>query len=378
MTSTKKQILITLAGGILCIVLLGGIKALQIVNAIAEGAKHAPPPDAVTSVVVAEKEWLRQIHSVGSLTPVQGATISAEEPGRVVAIRAESGSLVEKGALLIELDTSVEEADLKAAEANAVRAKLALDRGRTLRSNNAMAQADLENAEANFKQGVAQVESLRAKIAKKRIVAPFAGRLGIKMVNVGEYIEAGKPLIPLHALDRLYVKFAVPQSEVSNLKTGATLRVSTTTGTSLSAGGIVNAINPNIDMSTRTVEVQGVIDNKGEALRPGMFVSVEITQVEQDKVIPLPLTAINYAPYGDSVYVVETMKDPAGKEYRGVRQQIIKLGNRRGDEVAVLSGLTPGQEIITTGIFKLRPGAPVNIQNEIAAKPVTAAELSDT
>jgi membrane fusion protein (multidrug efflux system) len=365
----KKQISIALCVSLGVIALLGAIKYSQISKAIAEHSSFTPPPEAVTTTMITKKTWQKTLQSVGSLSPVQGVTVSAEEAGKVVKILFESGQMVQKDAVLVELDTAVEEANLKSALARSDKARRVFARYESAKSRNAISEETFDNARADLTQAEADAESIRAVIRKKKIVAPFSGRTGIRMVNVGQFVPIGTPLVPLHNLTQLYADFSLPEKVVSGeLAAGNKVELLTDAYQSEIFTGVVAAINPQIDENTRTVTIRALIENPSERLRAGMFVKVKLILPKTEEVIAIPTTGINYAPYGDTVYIAEKMKDPndpTGKEYVGARQQVVKLGRSIGDLTVVIEGLSEGQEVVTSGWFKLRQGAALNIQNTV-------------
>lgn len=359
----KRMILMLIAVGVVLSV-LGLIKFNQIQTAIAEGASFQPPPEAVTTVVAAEERWEGTIEAIGTATAVHGVTVSADLPGIVERIAFESGRTVREGEVLVVLDTRQEQAQLKAAEAQLALARAQLERFRGLREKGVTSQAEFDAAEAEFTQAEARVGEIRATIERKTIRAPFTGILGIRQVNLGQYLSPGDPVVPLQSLDPIYVDFAVPQQQAGSLGRGTEVRV-TTDATDIERAGEVTAVDSIVDPATRNVQIQATFANPDGALRPGMFVEVHAAAGRDSSVIALPATAISYAPYGDSVFIVEPMEGPEGQRYQGVRQQFVKLGPSRGDQVAVLSGVEPGQEVVSSGVFKLRNGAAVLVNNEI-------------
>lgn len=367
MITVRKQIVwgVGIVGSL--IVLLAVVKAVQISRAIAQSKMFGPPPESVTTAVASEMVWPRTRRAVGTLEPSRGVIIAAESPGQVVKIAFESGDSVEEGAPLVELDTSVEEANLKGARALAEVTKRNRARAETLRATKSISQSELDDAIAKAQEAEAAVQSLAATVARKKIVAPFAGHLGIRSVNLGEYVVAGGPIVPLYALDPLFVNFSVPQKDVGAIGVGQRLELSFDAFPGDTFTGTVKAVNPQIDPRTRTLSVQGSIPNPGEKLRPGMFGEVAVILPTDNRVLAIPSSGIQYAPFGDSVYVVESMKGDDGREYLGVRQQIVKLGPKAGDLVAVLDGLRAGDRVVSSGTFKLRPGAAVVIND--AFKP---------
>lgn len=377
-TPAKKQILITLAIVGAVVVVLGLIKYVQISRAIAASQAFGPPPEAITTVIASQSIWPRTYSAVGSIAPENGVTLSAEEPGKVARIAFESGAEVKMGDILVELDTSVEEANLNAAMAKLEGAQRDLARAQRLRSTNAVSQETLDNALSTARQNEAEAQSLRAIISRKKISAPFAGRTGIRLVNVGQYIAAGTPVVPLHSLDPMYIDFSLPQQDVPALAVTQSVEVRVDAYGDRVFPGAISAINPQIDSSTRNVSVRATIPNTDQALRPGMFADVRVILPQTDAIISLPATSISYAPYGDTIYIVEQMKGPNGKEYSGVRQQVVKLGRRQGDQIAVLEGLKLGEQVATSGIFKLRPGAAVLVNNNFAPENSLAPKPPNT
>jgi membrane fusion protein (multidrug efflux system) len=343
---------------------LGLVKYRQIRAAIEQGG-YTPPPEAVTTVVVQESMWEGTMHAIGTARAVQGVTVSADLPGLVAEIAFESGRHVRAGQVLVRQDTSQERAQLAAAEARRDLAQLNLKRVGELREKDAASQADLDRVAAEAKQADAAVAELEAIVQRKTIRAPFTGLLGLRQVNLGQYLAGGDPVVPLQALAPIYVNFSLPQQDAAQLVPGVEVRVVNEHGSDVVATGSISAVNSIIDASTRNVEAQATFANKDGKLRPGMFVEIEIMTRSNSTVVAVPASAISFAPYGDSVFIVEEMKGPDGKPYKGVRQQFVKLGASRGDQVAILSGLTAGQEVVTSGVFKLRTGASVQVNNEI-------------
>lgn len=357
-----KKLLLALGGFTAVVLILGAIKAAQI-NEMSK-MDHSVPPSSVATVEAQAMEWSPTLRSIGTLAPVEGVTISADADGTIVHIAVDSGSAVQAGNLLVELDTSVERANLKAAEATAELARINLERARELWGRQAMAQSEFDAAEAAAKQATAAVAALQAQIAKKQVRAPFSGRVGIRMVNTGQFVARGQPLLPLQKLDPIYVNFNVPQRQLPALSLGQEVSVAIDAFAEPFRGRLT-AINSEVDPATRNISVQATLANPDEKLRAGMFARVEVLLPATEALVVVPATAIAYASYGNSVYVVEKMKDAAGKEYLGVRQQFVKLGATRGDLVAVTGGLKPGEQVVSAGVFKLRNGAPVQVNNTV-------------
>jgi len=358
---------------------LAGVKALQIQKLMAMGKTFAPPPETVATVVTREDKWQDLLSAIGTVTAVQGVMVTPDMPGTVRAIAFESGAVVAKGDLLVKLDTSSEEAQLAALQAQAELARLNLGRSRKLRAENAVSQSELDTAEAGLKQTDSNADVVRATIQKKTIRAPFAGRLGLRQVNLGQYLDAGKPIVSLQSLAPVYVIFSLPQQNLSRLKTGLPVRLFTDAYPDRTFEGTLTASDPDLDQATRTVSLQATVANADQALRPGMFARVEVVLPEAHPVLLIPATAVLSAPSGDSVYVVESK--PAGEGGAAaltVRQQIIRIGGGRGDFRSVVSGLKPGERIVSTGLFKLRPGMPVVENNTLTPKSESAPTPADS
>ena len=358
---------------------LAGIKALQIRKLIAAGKDYLPPPECVSTVVVGEDKWQDTLTAIGSITAFQGVTVTPEIPGIISEIVFESGAVVSKGDLLLRLDTSSEKAQLRAWEAQEELARLNLARERTLRSQNMVSQSVLDTAEATLKQTQGNADNIRATIQKKTIRAPFAGRLGIRLINLGQYLDTGKAIVSLQSLTPVYADFSMPQQELARLKTGMHVRVTTDAYPGRQFDGTLSAINPDLDQSTRSVGLQATFENPEQLLRPGMFVRVEVLLPEEQPVLVIPATSVLSAPYGASVYVVESKPGKTnGAPQLMVRQQFIRTGRGRGDFLSVDSGLKVGERIVSAGIFKLRNGMAVTENNDLAPKSDLAPHPSDS
>jgi membrane fusion protein (multidrug efflux system) len=373
----KKRMILTLVAVAFFLGAIGFVKYRQIQTAIAAGKAYQPPPEAVTTIVAREDSWPATLGSIGSVEAVHGVTVCADLPGIVEKITFESGTLVREGELLVSLDTRQEQAQLAAAEAQRDLAKLNFGRIRDLREKGVTSQAEYDRAEAELKQAEAGVGEIQAAIDRKTIRAPFTGTLGIRQADIGQYLQGGDPVVPLQSLDPIYVNFSVPQQRVGEMRVGGEIEV-TLEGTPGSQKGRISAINSVIDEATRNVQVQATLPNPDRKMHPGMFVEVMVNLGPGSSIIALPASAISYAPYGDSVFIVEDVQGPAGQSYRGVRQQFVKLGQARGDQVAVLDGIQPGEEIVTSGVFKLRNGAAVLINNETQPSNSAAPRPEDS
>lgn len=360
----KKRIIYTLIGLVILIAILGAIKTMQIGAMIDQGKKFVPPPETVTSAVVTADTWETVLTSVGTLNAVQGVTVAAELVGKVVKISFEPGTAVEKGDILVQQDISSEEAQLPGAIAQVTLARTNLERASQLLEKGMIARSDRDNAVAAAAQSEAQAENIRATIAKKTIRAPFSGHLGIRQVNLGQTLREGDPIVTLQSLDPIFVDFSLPEQEIASLRNGLPVKVTGDARSGTTVEGRITAINPQVDAETRNIKVQATVSNRDGKLRPGMFVNVVVGLPVHQKVLVIPATAVLYAPYSDSVFVIEANK--GGKEGMMLRQQFVRLGQRRGDFVAVTSGLKEGATIVSTGVFKLRNGQPAVIDNKLA------------
>jgi membrane fusion protein (multidrug efflux system) len=330
-----------------------------------KAAAFQPTPEAVTTVVAQPEHWPATLSIIGTMEAVQGVTVSADLPGTVDRIAFDSGKSVREGDILVELDTRQERAQLAALEAQRDLARLNFSRMQQLANQGVISRMEYDNATAQQKATEAQVGEIRATIARKTIRAPFSGILGIRQVNLGQYLSAGQAIVSLQSLNPIYVNFGVPQQDAARVRAGRTLRVTSSDVAGDVFTGRVTAIDSIVNEATRNIQVQATLANPAGRLRPGMFVQVEVAMGADRAVIALPASAINYAPYGDSVYIVSDLKDPSGKTYRGVRQQFVKLEGSRGDQVAVVSGVNPGDEVVSSGVFKLRGGAAVQVNNKV-------------
>jgi membrane fusion protein (multidrug efflux system) len=348
----------------LLIAALGFVKLRQI-QAATKGGSFQPPPEAVTTVVVKQEKWPATLSVIGTVEAIQGVTVSADLPGTVERIGFDSGRSVRAGEVLIELDTRQERAQLAATEAQRDLAKVNYARMQQLVNEGVISRMEYDRAMAEQRQTEAQVGEIRATIGRKTIRAPFSGILGIRQAHLGQYLSAGDPVVPLQSLHPIYVNFGVPQQSAARIRPGISLRVTSDGMPGVEFTGKVTAIDSVIDATTRNVQVQATLDNPGGKLRPGMFVQVAVALGESRQVIALPASAISYAPYGDSVFVVTDLQGQDGKTYRGVRQQFVKLEGARGDQVAVISGLKTGDEVVSSGVFKLRNGAAVMVNNKV-------------
>jgi membrane fusion protein (multidrug efflux system) len=367
--------------GVLAVIgALGAIKGAQIRSLIAFGEKakqSGPPPETVSVATATTQTWERTLPAVGSIASSKGVAVTAEVPGKVTAVRFDSGDTVKAGAVLVELDSSVERAQLKSLLARKQFAQTTVRRSKELREGGAIAAAKLDADESSLDTLEADVMAIRAQIAKKTIRAPFSGRLGIRSVNLGQYLNPGESVSVLESVDGVYVDFTLPQRNLERVAVGMPVRV-VADGVGLAKAGTITAVDPTVDAVTRSIRLRASVNNAdGVELRPGMFVDVAVVLPKERDVVSVPATAIVHAPYGDSVFVVEDKPadDPGmrktkdGAVVRVARQQFVKVGEARGDYVAVLEGLESGEQVVMEGAFKLRNGAPVVVGDSVAIAP---------
>jgi membrane fusion protein, multidrug efflux system len=350
---------------------LGFAKFRQVETAIAQGASFQLPPTAVTTVVAQKETWPSTLSVIGTAAAIEGVTVSADLPGTIDKIHFESGQWVHEGDILVELDTRQERAQLASLEAQRDLAHINYGRAQELVKAGVISRSDYDTADSQQKATEAQVGDIRAAIARKTIHAPFSGLLGIRQVSLGQYLAAGQAIVSLQSLSPIYVNFGIPQQDTPKVIPGHVLRVTNGDLPGMAFTGRITALDSVISEQTRNIQVQATVTNKENKLRPGMFVQVELPLGQPRQVVPLPASAINYAPYGDSVFIVVQMKDARGNSYRGVRQQVVKVEGSRGDQVAITSGINPGEEVVSSGVFRLRNGAPVLVNNTV--KPENSA-----
>lgn len=359
----KKRFVVTILALVLLVAALAAVKTLQIGAMIDQGKTFVPPPETVTTAVVSTELWRNELRAIGTLTAVQGVTVAAELPGKVVKISFTPGHSVKKGDLLISQDTAAEEAELLGAEAQVKMVRADLDRAAKMIREKIISQADHEKAQAAHEQALSRANGIRVAIDKKTIRAPFSGRLGIRQVNLGQILKEGDPIVTLQSLDPIYVDFTLPQQQMTQLHVDLPVRVICDALPGVTVEGRITALNPLVESETRNIQVQATVLNKEERLRPGMFVNVAVDLPMQQKVLIIPAPAVLYAPYGDSVFIIEKDKERSGEV---LRQQFVRLGEKRGDFISVTSGLGEGEKIVSTGVFKLRNGQAVRVDNSLA------------
>jgi RND family efflux transporter, MFP subunit len=360
-----KKYLVTIAGLIGVLLVIAGVKGSQIMSLIKMGETMVPPPTVISATQVEQQQWEQVLNTVGTLEAVQGVVVTADNPGRVTDILFTAGTEVKAGDVLIHQDTSSEKAQLRAAEASVALAKANLDRVSALFKKKVSSRSELDASEARHKEAVAQADNIRTSIDKKTVKAPFDGRLGIRLVNVGSDLSTGSPIVSLQEVDPIYVNFSLPQRDLPKLAAGLKVRLSSDAVPGRVFDGDISTINPEIDPATRSVKVQATLSNEDLSLLPGMYAKVEIVLPQAEPVLVVPVTSVSYATYGDSVFIVEEEKnEESGETSQVVRQKFVRLGETRGDFVTIKAGVEEGETVVSTGVFKLRNNAPVNINNE--------------
>lgn len=354
---------------------LAGVKVSQIQMMIAAGENTAPPEEAVASAIVERVVWQQSLASVGTLEAVRGVAIQAELPGIVKEVGFENGERVQEGQVLVQLDTSTEEAQLKAAQADAELARIEYRRAVSLRESESVPQSQVDQSRAQLERAEAEIQRIETLLEKLTIRAPFDGKVGLRRINLGQYITSGQTIVDLQSFDPIFVNFSLPQQQILSLNEGMAVEVTTTSIPDRTFSGQLTAISPTIDEVTRNIRLQATLDNSEEMLRPGMFARVEIILNEEQEHLIIPATAILSAPYGDSVFVINHDSE-SGKPT--VQQQFVRIGERRGDFVSVTSGLREGQEVVSAGAFKLRNGMTVVINNELAPSPEVSPDVEDS
>ena len=358
-------------GVLIVLVVLGGLAAVKFSQFGTMGAAMklmVPPPETIASAVAQAEKWPDTIPAVGSVNASEGVTVAPEIAGTVSEIAFESGATVKQGDLLVKLDTSSERAQLRAAEAQVDWAKVSAERLRKLEADKTVSRSELDQAEAALIQANANADTIRATIDKKTIHAPFAGRLGIRLVNLGEQLEAGKGIVSLQSLSPLFVDFSLPQQELARLKTGLKVTAVSDTYPTNQFEGELTVISPDLDAVTRSIRLRAKFENADERLRAGMFVRVSVILPEAQPVLVIPATAIlSIAGTAEAVYVI-TPQVANGATNLIVQQKFIRTGRAHGDFVSVEDGLKAGDRVVTAGIFKLRNGMSVVENNETTPK----------
>jgi membrane fusion protein (multidrug efflux system) len=378
-THRLRRVLLVVAGLLVVIAVLAGIKGAQIGKLIGMGKQFqemGPPPEAVGSAVAKAETWETTVSAVGSISSLRNVAVSAEVPGTVAKIRFESGQIAREGQVLVELEAEVERAQLASVTARRELADQNAERSRKLAAGGAITKAQLDDTQAQLKTAVTDAAALRAQLERKIIRAPFKGRLGIRAVNVGQYLTPGTTVTTLDAMGGTFVDFTLPQEELAIIAVGLPVRV-TMEGAKEALTGTISAIDPTIDQTTRNVKIRAAIPELPGTPRPGSFVKVEVIKPSKAQVVAVPATALVHASYGDSVFVVEDKKPGSpgmdktqdGKTVQIARQQFVRTGPTRGDFIAINKGVNAGQSVVSAGAFKLRNNTPVVVDNSVQAKP---------
>ena len=361
----KRMVIMLLAVG----VVFGGIFGFQAFKAVMIKkfiTALSNPPQTISASTAATGGWQPKIEAIGSLRAVRGADLSLETPGVVESISFNSGDDVQEGATLLKLRVGDDVARLESLKAMAELNEITLDRAQRLLKTQAVSQAQLDSDAANLKNAKAQVAQQEAIIDKKILRAPFAGHLGIRAVDLGQYLGAGTPIVTLQALDPIYVDFFVPQQSVDQVRLGQQVAIKVDAYKDQTFSGEISAVNPKVDISNRNVQIRAILKNPDHKLLPGMYATVDIAVGSPATYVTLPQTAITYNPYGDTVYVVESKgNDGEGKPQFTARQTFVTIGPTRGDQVAILRGVEAGDTIVTAGQIKLHNGSVVMIDNSV-------------
>lgn len=373
----KKKILLTLVGILLLVAAIIGIKASQIMDLIAAGKTFQIPPISIQVTEAITQSWADQFDAVGTIESVQGVTLANEVAGKVEKIAFESGSMVAAGDVLVILDKASEEAQLRSAMAAAELANLNLSRTRELRKTSVISQSELDTAESQQKNTAARVEELQWMLQKRTIKAPFSGRVGIRQIQEGQFLQAGAPIVSLQSLDPVYVNFSLPQQRLSDLSVGMKVQATTDALAGRVFEGRLTAIDAEVDPLTRNIRLQATMANQDGGLRPGMFAAVSAIAPVEKKHTVIPGTAVIFAAYGNSVFVVKEEVDKDGKPHLVCDQKFVRLGSRKGDFVAVEEGLQEGEKVVSAGGFKLHKGASVVIAEGERPVPLTSPQPSE-
>ena len=359
---------------------LGYYKVGQIMGFVqlAKSGAFAPPPTAVTTTVAEKTQWQPTLETIGTVVAINGVTISTDLAGIVCKLAFDSGCQVKAGDLLVQLNTDQEQAQLAQAEAQRDWTQITLTRNQDLLVKRTVSQSDFDSATAQFHQAQATVDQYKAVIARKTLRAPFAGIVGIRQVNLGQYLNTGDPVVTLQSFDPIYVNFSLPQQNLSQITVGQAVEITVDAYGDKLFKGRLTAINSLVDQNSRNVQIQATLPNSDTQLRPGMYAKVKVVLPETQEVVAIPTSSIHYAPYGDSVFIVSDLKSQDGKTYKGVTEQFVKLGQSKGDLTAIVSGLKPGDEVVTSGVFRLRSGGAIIVNNKTTPGNDTSPKPTDS
>jgi membrane fusion protein, multidrug efflux system len=362
---TKRMVIMLIAVAIV----LGGVFGFQVFKGIMIKkfmSAMGSPPQTVSATRAGYSEWQPKIEAIGSLRAVKGADLSLEVSGVVDSITFNSGDDVEAGAVLLKLRDTDDVARLQSLQATAELNEITYQRDLKQFKIQAVSQATLDTDAANLKNANAQVAQQQAILDKKTLRAPFAGHLGIRAVDLGQYLGAGTVIVTLQALDPIFMDFFVPQQAVDQVRIGQKVALKVDAYKDQTFAGEISAVNPKVDASSRNVQIRATLKNADHRLLPGMYATIDIATGEPQNYITLPQTAITYNPYGDTVYIVDDKgADAGGKPHLIARQTFVTAGLTRGDQVAVLKGIKEGDMVVTAGQIKLHNGSVVMIDNSI-------------
>jgi membrane fusion protein (multidrug efflux system) len=358
---------LVILGLVILIGTLVAIKGAQIAMLMGMGEemkKAGPPPEVVSTAPAKKQTWEVTLSAVASVVSARGVEVSNDAPGMVSRLHFDSGDAVKRGDLLVELDTSVERAQLSSLRARRELAETSARRSQALAQSGAVAQSQVDTDVSQLKSLTADAAALGAQIERKLIRAPFAGKLGIRQVNLGQYLAPGTTVTVLESAEATFIDFTLPQQDLPKLQVGMPVRVFAAGSPTPLGSGRISAIGPAVDPMTRNIKLRASLPEATAQLRPGMFLRAEVVLPQQAEVVAVPQTAVVHASYGDSVFVGEQKAGPDGKPRKVAQQHFVKLGGTRGDFVAVLEGLQPEQEVVTAGAFKLRNGMPLKVNNQ--------------
>jgi membrane fusion protein (multidrug efflux system) len=362
------------------LLVLAGIVYLAVTRfspGVDSAGTQTTPPVAVAVVTAKEELWRPTIKATGSLRAFQGVNVTVQEAGMITSIPFESGTRVSKGDLLVQQYVEDEEVRLNGLKSELSLARKSYDRSQSLIGKQAVSQSQLDSTLSDLERMTALVENLEVSIAKRSVKAPFDGILGIRQVNVGQYIEPGDHIVTLEALDPIYVEFALPQNRLTQARIGQEVTIESDAYPGVTFTATINAIEPLIDRDTRTFNIQAEIPNTDLKLRSGMFVNTHLNLPVQDNVLTLPQAAISYNPYGDSVFAVRSGTD-GGRQNLVAETVYVTLGETRGDQVAILSGLKPGDRVVTAGQLRLQNGSAVTINENVVMGNSAEPEVDDS
>lgn len=361
--SLRRAIIIVILALVLIIVVIGGHTAYKIITMTKKFAHMGPPPPTVSVAKVEPKSWQPTLSAVGTLQAVNGVNVSAEVPGTITKILFQSGQIVKNNQPLIQLDDSTDQQNLRSAIAQLQLKQVSFEQQTKLLQEHATSRIALDQAKAALASAEADVANAKHAIRLKLITAPFEGKIGIRKVNIGQYVTPGQALVSLQSMDPLYVQFYLPEQDLSAVKVGQAISAGVDTYKGEQFPGTITAINSQVDEQTRNIELQATIRNKDMRLYPGIFANVSVQLAQHQKVLVVPETAVTYSLYGDSVYVVD--KNAKSKTGYTVHERFISVGLRQGKEVAVLKGLKAGDQVVTSGQLKLHDNDNIQINNKV-------------